>query len=245
MSILINDDLIWIAVPRCASTSIEKNLLNSNSNSNLNCEHIRNYEKIIKKHKKDKKQPIHFHYKVDLLYNKFGYKDTICIKRDWFERWMSSLLHLYYTIRADGFTPIIDFEDIDNDFIYNVFDIEFVTDLYSFDDERQMVCYSKLIKESFDIVKEKSIKYKGVVMLLSQNYWTDNEKCTYEFELKEIDKFEKFIEDRYNIEFKLKKLNSDTKLKSNIVGDDKLKKYLWGLFESQYVKKSISQKSII
>ena len=45
MSLLINNDLIWISVPKCASVSIETALIDSEIDIRLLPDHRYNYEK--------------------------------------------------------------------------------------------------------------------------------------------------------------------------------------------------------
>ena len=66
MSLCINNDLIWIAIPKNASVSIEHALLNSN----LNIQTYHNY--------KDNSD-IHGHLVLNDLYSYFGVKEKVCL----------------------------------------------------------------------------------------------------------------------------------------------------------------------
>ena len=231
--ILINNDLIWVSIPRCASASIESKLFNS---SGLTIKYAGDYERILEKSKSDSRYSSHRHSPIDSLYAYFGYYNSICIKRDWLERWKSSLELMFKIVEIDKFTPITNFEDIDNDFIYKNFNIEFSNKLYSGNMEDSLYCYSKFIKEDFDYVKKESVSYTSIHAIRSQNYWKNNKPCTYEFDINEIHKFEKFIEDRYNIEFKLSKTNESEKTNKKIIFDDDLKNWIWKIFEYPLLK---------
>lgn len=233
MSILINNDLIWVSVPRCASLSIETTLL---STSNLIVEYCGDYESITKKNKEDKYLK-HYHYDILELYNYFGFKESVCIKRDWFDRWLSALENVFESISQDNFHPIVEWKDVDNKFIYDVFNMNFSNDLYTINnDEKMLNCYSKFIKEDYKTAYKNSVAFPNVGILRSQNYFKNNTPCTYEFDIFEISKFENFIENKYNVEFKLPALNCSKKIKNNIIIDNNLKNWIWKIFESPYKK---------
>jgi len=220
--ILINNDLIWVSVPRCASFSIEGKLFNSGLNIKYaDDEYVR-----------------HQHKRLDALYSYFGHKESVCITRDWFDRWLSGIRHVWQCILDDGLTSIVNFENIDNDFIYNNFDVEFLKKLYLSEDDI-FECYFKLVKEDINHSTAKKTKlFTSLMMLMNQKYWKCNETCTYEFDITELDKFEKFIENRYNIDFKLEKLNVSEKINNKIVVDEKLKDWVWEIFELTPFKKN-------
>lgn len=231
MSILINKDLLWVSVPRCASVSIEKTLMND---KNIQAEHYFKYDELIIKNKENINIPFHFHAPLSNLYEHFGKKESICITRDWVERWLSSFEHMFICIKRDNFNSIIDWEDVDNNFIYDAFNEEFSNNLYSMSHEGSAACYSKLVKEDIDVILDKSVYYRSMLILCSQKYWKDNEKCTYEFDISEMYKFENFISDRYNMDFKIPHINRGSGIKSKIIIDDKLKNHLWNIFEKPY-----------
>ena len=60
MSLLINNDLIWVSIPKCASISIETALLNSN----LNITKFSEYEEKIVMSLKNSKEVNHMNCKL-------------------------------------------------------------------------------------------------------------------------------------------------------------------------------------
>lgn len=236
MSICINNELIWLSIPRCASTSIESALMSSK----LDCKYPHNY----KENYYDK--GLHLHLEVERLYGFFGRKETICINRDWFDRWVGSLEYMWNSMEGDGLDPVIKWEDIDNNWIYNNFTKEYINSIYSLDRRLQINSPQELFdiknKYSFYFCNIKThpqsnfFFYPGV--LLSQNTWKQNKKCTYEFDFKELNKFEEFIQNRYGIEFKLEKLNSYDKIPNKIIKDDTLKNWVWENFEKRFIKQN-------
>lgn len=227
MCICINNDLIWVSIPRCASTSIEKALLQSK----LNLKHYaygtqRNYKK-------------HTHIKLSYLYQKFGIKETVCIKRDYFERWLSGLRHIWVMYDELNIPLKIPFEKINNDFIYQTFTDHYIQEIYSMGKNYPLVRlhtgYSLVDKTKLKNIKIPNGFFPENV-LRSQLYETDGKKCTYEFDINEIEKFENFIKNKYNTDFKLEKINTSNYIPNQIIIDDKLKNWVWDKFEKPFIK---------
>ncbi len=220
MSILIKNDLIWVAIPKCASMSVEDALLNSKLD-------------IVRHPYAIKSEPLHTHIGVNKLKEHFGQKQTICIKRNWFEKWMSALQFCFETIiLKDGNLPIKEWKDIDNKFVYETFTDEFMNLLYSEKTDSLNECYSRLTKNGN--INEKN----RLSALFSQNYWKQDNKCDYEFDIKEMNTFVDFIEDRYGERLIVNKINENPKTKSKLVINQELKDFVWQKFEKRFSKKN-------
>lgn len=220
MSILIKNELIWVSIPKCASMSIEDAILNSNLE-------IKRHSYAIKS------DPLHTHIGVNKLKEEFGNKETVCIKRDWFEKWLSALQFCFETIIVkDGNIPIIEWKDIDNQFVYNTFTNDFVNLLYSEEKNSLNEAYSKLIKNK-QVNEENRLS-----ALFSQNYWKEDNKCDYEFDIRDIDKFIYFIEEKFGDRLIINKLNENSKTKSKLIINDELKSFVWERFEKRFNKKN-------
>jgi hypothetical protein len=232
MGLLINDELIWISIPRCASVSIENALMNSNL--------------TIKQTSIDSDNPgTHMHFKKSQLYREFGIHKTVCIKRDWFDKWLSGLYQLFYQINLSNiYTTIIPWENIDNDFIYKTFDIDFTSSLYVENVKNWDKIFLKLIKESsLKFKKHDSIgPTKGAPGILSallpQNHFKENTEADYEFHISELDKFSDFIYERFGEKLDIKKLNERKQIPNKIIIDDKLKQWVWDKFEKRFEKRN-------
>jgi hypothetical protein len=233
MGLLINNELIWISIPRCASVSIENALLNSNlniqqMNMDMNFKHA------------------HIHFQKSVLYRRFGIHKTICIKRDWFDRWFSGLYQLFYWLDTTKiYTPIIKWENIDNDFIYNTFDTDFINTIYKNHTENWDTALLRIIKEK--TLKEKVYDSKGNAMpdiigilsvIVSENYFKENTSADYEFDICELDKFSDFIYERFGERLNIEKLNESKKIPNKMVIDDKLKQWVWDKFEKPFEKRN-------
>jgi hypothetical protein len=226
MSLLINNDLIWISVPKCASVSIETALIDSEIDIRLLPDHRYNYEK----------KNLHSHIRKDVMFNEFGIHPTICITRDWFDKWMSGLEFIWVSILSKNLTPIINWNELDNNFIYKTFDIDFSKQLHQMEFIQPIEIFKKLINNQ--IVEVDPVVSDVLVVLLSQNYWKGNQPCTYEFNIKELHKFEEFIQKRYEVSFNLEHLNSIPKIKNKIVINNELKNHLWNVFEKPFEKRN-------
>jgi benzoyl-CoA reductase/2-hydroxyglutaryl-CoA dehydratase subunit BcrC/BadD/HgdB len=77
-----------------------------------------------------------------------------------------------------------------------------------------------------------------MITLVSPNFFKSNRKCTYEFDIKEIDKFVDFIEDRFGEKLQLDTLNASPKRPNKIIVNDKLKSFVWEKFEKRFEKRN-------
>jgi hypothetical protein len=232
MGLLLNNELIWVSVPKCASVSIEDAFLNSNLS----------FKKL---YRDTIITDIHTHHPVSRLYDEFGIYPTVCIKRDWFNRWLSGLEHIFNWIpKTKQYTPIQNWENVDNKWIYDTFDTKFSNELYSdnFNNNGWMHLFSKFIKEKDILENEKdygkTLIVRFLCVLMSQNYWKLNKKCDYEFDISEMNKFSDFIYERFGERLDIQKLNEGTKSNNKIVVDTELKNWIWDKFEKPFEKRN-------
>jgi hypothetical protein len=223
MAYLINDNLIWISTPKCASFSIEAALLNSNLK--------------LKKYSEHFSRGLHIHPPLNSCLDQFGIKESVCITRDWFARWLSSLNFIWDMIElSTEYTPICKWEDLNNEVIYNIFNEEFVNKLHSENDDNYLECYLKLLKNNTELVPKEI--YGTIATIVSERFWKSNQKCTYEFDIKELDKFTKFIENRFGEKLQLDIINSSTKRPNKIIVNEELKSFVWEKFEKRFEKRN-------
>jgi hypothetical protein len=233
MSYLINDELIWICTPKCASVSIEMAL----KNSNLKIEPFVDSEE-------------HSHISIIESFNKFGKKETICITRNWFSKWLSALNQIWKQseLIPIEYRPTVKWKDVDNNFIYETFDDEFINDLHNINEENIINCYGKLMKKDLssfllddkEIFEIRNMHGMGVVLtLISNRFWSAGKKCTYEFDINEIDKFTNFIEDRFGERLIIDTYNKSSGIPSKIIINDELKQWVWDKFEKRFEKRNV------
>ena len=79
--------------------------------------------------------------------------------------------------------------------------------------------------------------------MTSQQFWKNNEKCTYEFSINELYKVEEFFYEKYkenvnipHIDPNYKFRNDDENKKNKIIIDNELKNWYWELFEKRFEK---------
>jgi len=199
MSLIINNDLIWISVPKCASLSIEKALIDSELDIKLHPEYRYIYEKMKR----------HGALRKDVMFTEFGIHPTVCITRNWVDKWMSGLEFIWISILSSNLTPIINWNEIDNKFIYKTFDIHFSKHLHQSEFKAPIEIFKRLITNP--IVEIEPVASNVLVTLLSQNYWKDNN---------------------------IPHLNTTPKIKNKIEINDELKNYLWNVFEKPFQKRN-------
>jgi hypothetical protein len=244
MSLLINNELIWVSIPKNASFSIEESLLNSG----LNIKYSSSFYELKNFYASNNilRQP-HPHVNVQKLKKEFGNKETFCIKREFSDRFISSIKFLWIKIiNTNKHTPIIPISEINNEFLYLTFDLETINKLYDTSNDRNkhwFDVYSKLVKEKLDFNNTRNNIYESICTLLSQNFYTNAIKCTYEFDILNLNEYVKFMCEKFNVNIKINKLNTNSnKYKCKIINDDKFKNWLYDNFEKKF---DINNKNII
>lgn len=227
MSLLINDDLIWISIPRNASNSIERALYSSE----LEIKHF-NEKYRYSKLKPGDREFVHEHFRLNFLKKRWKDKKTICIRRNWFERWVSGLEHLFVAINKLNLTPIIPYSEIDNKFIYDL--IQKLNYVLSSHPNAEALEY--FVKEPIKQIYGRDT-ISAINLLYPQEWWTDYCVCDYEFNVEEIWKFENFLFNLYGKKIKIGNFNKSKKLKNKVVYDNQLKKALYELLHKNYIKK--------
>ena len=182
------------------------------------------------------KMSVHYHTPLNECLLTWGNKESICVIRDWVSKWLSALNFIWDKIEIyTEYTPIRKWEDIDNEFLYKIIDTNFVNNLHLINGDGYKSCFFKLVKENYDPLKE--IPHI-MTSLISQKFYQSNKKCTYEFDIKEIDKFVDFIENRFGERLIIKNTNQSTKRANKIIINDELKSFIWENFEKRFEKRN-------
>jgi hypothetical protein len=244
MSLLINDKLIWVSIPKNASYSIEESLINSN----LKINHSSVFYSIKKINESIGSDRIpHPHVELEKLKVEFGNKETFCIKREIGDRFKASIEFIFSTIiNENKHTPIIPISEIDNNFIYSFFNLENINNLFDTSLQQQkswFQTYNKLIKEDLKFSDVYYDTYQNLGTLLPQNFFTNSKKCTYEFDISNLDEYVLFMKDKFNVNIKVKKINRSTnKNESNIENNTEFKNWVFDNFEKRF---EVNNKKII
>jgi len=230
MSYLINDELIWIITPKCASYSIENALKKSKLK-------IESY--LPPSYLKTEK---HVHVSVNESFERFGKKETVFINRNWVSKWISALGFVWQMIdeKFKNYDPIIKWEDVDNDFIYKTFDTDFINYLNT--SIMQGDSYRKLLKNNNSSPTTSDLEdaeMQGMMStFISNKYYTSNQKCTYEFDISELDKFVELIENKFGEKLVIHHQNKSTLGPNKMIIDEKFKQWIWDNFEKRYEKEN-------
>jgi hypothetical protein len=179
--ILIENELTFVSIPKCASISVH----NALENSNLKIEptfdqklSIDNHESVsgdklippdfinnsFKMIDQNKRVKLHMHLTISEIYTYLNSKvDTITIKRDYCKRFISSFYYIFdwwiKKVYNLNFKP----SEITNDFIYKYFDDNAVAII------KQMIAHKKTN------LYDKDIK-KLLILPLIENYTTNHNK---------------------------------------------------------------------
>lgn len=233
MSILVNNDLIWVAIPKCASISVAHALKDSSLHTER-YKFIQNFSRSL-----SNQFTVNNHIRKKELVEYFGSKKTFCIKRDWFERWLSCLSQLWFVFESTRIKPNIAIEELNNDFIYSVFNEESIDILYNLDDKKLFDNFlKKIIKNPENLDSSQYFFIRSALFTFrSQNFFTENEKCDFEFDIKKLYLLEDFILNRYGVKIKISHENASHKKPANLILDQKLKDHMWNIIESPFVKK--------
>jgi len=225
---LIENDLFFVGVPKTATYSVEAAIVESGLSFK------RCGEDIYKTARKYDNDNLHIHMTLSEMIDRFGYKESFCIERDIIERWLSGFKHIILNFESET-KLTIPVEEISNDLIYNVFTLENVNKLYSGSHEELAYLASFFIEDP-----EQAINPGVLKVLCSSRYWKGGRKCSYEFDINNLQSLEKFMSLRFGIKFSIPRLNFIEQTKKdrfvNLVVDNKLKDFIYERFEYPFRK---------
>ena len=274
--ILIENELIFLSVPKNASMSVHYAL----EDSNIQIEptfrgHDMFVDSVFKRDgnftnslKLNHKIKIHMHYTTSEVYSMLNKKlPTIFIKREYSERFVSALNYIFnyriplaypelkkilHNIDNDWLYQNINSDVINNILIYNPADISFLKN--GIDTPEDFVHKSiisslnKFLKRKIEIGRPSSStnsfpenKYINFKMLDSQEIYKSGYTPKYIFDIKELDKLEKLMYEKYGKILEIKKTNNmiQENIKTNFIHDTKLKNWVWDNFEKHHFIKKI------
>jgi hypothetical protein len=237
---LLQNDLVLLNIPRCASYSTENSIIHSD----LNYKYVSTIDKRVVSYSSTNiddfyKNTIHLphgHFRLNDCYSLFGRKQAISITRDYFDKFLSSLSFFYELINYQN--DILDVNIVDIQFIKKRFNLNFV---YLIENEPNEL--KTLLINLFGIDDTNlNIKLsKALLIFNSIKWWQSNEIIKYEFDINEMDKFKCFIENRYDTSITIPHENKSNKNTTfpNLIINDTLKSYIWKTFEKKYHTKTI------
>jgi hypothetical protein len=220
---LINNDFVYLPIPKNASTSIMYSLLQwrikfDSGNEEINKQMIEEISKT---------EFTHYHTTYDYLINKFPNKKAVGIRRPSVDRFFSSLKYMIQECRRNNVELKYNFEKLKESEVIEIFTKIFYDLPYSKDRpivfENELKQYNNQIN---NIIKENittdysNFDYNLVNNFHSQYYWGLN-KCDTIIDMSELHKFTDMIK---NIKpnFNLIKMNDTDDMKLNIERSDKI-----------------------
>lgn len=267
--ILIENELTFVAIPKCASVSIHNALEASNFDikptfyQDVNVDIFHGKFKpptigITEFYNENKRVKIHTHQTISSIYNYLNFMpETFVIKRDYCKRFISCFNYIFNFWIAPHYE--LDYKDgeITNDFIYKYFNDDVLSLIKQLVGEHKTYDYDLILKEKIvkplienyslnknkkEIINNKLYDntYINFKIFNSQELWKSGYIPTYEFHIHELNKLENFLKERYNKKITIGKDNStDFKSKINIVENQKLRDWVWNKFEKHYFTKKI------
>lgn len=264
---LIENDIAFISIPKCASISVHwafeksdvkieptfKDDANDYFGNGYVMPIISGYGYPYKKIK------THRHQSISEVYTYLNNKvDTITIKRDYCKRFLSSFYYLFgHWIKQTYKLNYIP-NAITNDFIYEYFTDEIIDCIKSMIQNDKNFEFDKKIKSKLivPLIEKYSMNYnkKSITKVMlqdniyinyrvfdSQESWKSGYKPTYEFDINELFKFEKFIENKYDKQIKIGKENQINYQypQMDVKEDQKLRDWIWNKFEKSYFTKKL------
>lgn len=219
--IILDNSLIYVATPKTATTSVRRALIESGI--------------PYTEFHPTGTENMHYHVPLSQMIDKWGVKESFCIEREWFERWVSGINYVFVSYLRNPelqckFTP----EDISNEFIYSSFTDKFINDIYSSEEDIFRKCQKKFISNPEELKHPSRIK-----VLCSSSYWKSGKKCTYEFGMNQITELESFIHNKFGVKVNIPKLNvTEQSIEfPNLIINEELKDFAYNRFEKKYTKK--------
>lgn len=220
--ILLDNNLLYVATPKTATQSVKSAIIDANIP----------FQEFLTKLKPTEK---HYHVPLSQMFDKWGVKESFSVERDWFARWLSGFTYLFAGyLNFPHLHAKFTLEEVTNDFIYKHFDSNFINSIYSPDENEFTSVQERFIYNTEDLEHPSRVK-----VLCSPNYWKSGRRCTYEFNINELDKLEDFLSDRYKVKIFIPKFNvTEGHIRfPNLVINEELRSFVHDKFEKGFISK--------
>ena len=148
---------------------------------------------------------------------------------------------IWDVLEKNSLEPLYKWEDLTNEHIYKIFNTDFMNYLNIGNKDGYQECFMKFTRKKKEEVLEIHDIQRIIEIpctLISEKYWKNNQQCTYEFDIKDLNKFVSFIEDRFGERLIIERENESTKKPNKLIINDELKSFVWEKFEKTYEKRN-------
>jgi len=245
---LIDNKFIYLSLPRCASTAFHYSCIVNNLDIQTNNGEWEIANSTIDFNTVDKLDIMnhiyHGHESIDKLRIKFGDQHpVIAVKRERHERFYSLYKHILFDFQRLGFVQFFETFSkltLDELFFFTKEDLvskkqrwdrtcDFLRDLNLLDEKIDISVTSKFKKSEEDYFKTNTKGYAVNmvdILITPLSHWTNNDPNIIWFDIKEMDKLEKWVSNTLNKPFQIHSLNSSKHMECDIVFDDNfIKRY--------------------
>lgn len=221
---LIENKFIYINLPRCASTSFHISCLKYGLDIKHSYDfiHLPNPTKLSPETDNELIADglVHSHERLMDLRKKFGSEiPVISVKRDPYERYISLWKHIIDELHRIGETEISEiFKNLTTDEVLSY------TELDISSNDRKFEFIKKFLKKNKVKTKTPYVTIFLHILMSPTSYFHHHDKSIIWFDIKELDKLEKWVSEILNMDFKLEKVNSSQHFECLITNDDYFKK---------------------
>jgi hypothetical protein len=228
---LINNDLVFLPIPKNASTSIVYSVMKWGIDVDFGSVHMN--KTMLSQLNKDS-EFWHPHYTVDFLKKNFPNKEIIAIKRDSTDRFISALRYMIKRCKLEGVDLKYDFENLSEDDIIQIFTKMFV-ELNNCD---LLVDFTNLEKIIVKYISNDYVKFNKMYLLnfTSQYFW-GLEDCDRIIDIENLNEFELRIK-QIKKSFNLIKSNASDKVNLKIKKTEKLSIFVNNSIDYKWLNKT-------
>lgn len=241
---LVEDKFIYVSLPRCASTSFYITCLRNNLNTKfLNQLEYDNYKDRIDLNLDNEVLAdfiVHSHERLTDLTSKFGNNyDVIAVKRNRYERFISSWKHLIdlvdmqYPPKLTKILKELSEDDIlfykSEDLVSNNSQIDLI---YKFAERNKFI----------DYVDDYLITMFGII-IKPTSWWYNHDPKVIWFDFEKLNELEDWVSLKIGKPFKLEKSNGSSHFECNLILNDSFKKRYESIYDFYDLPKQ--QKTLI
>ena len=225
---LINNDFVFLPIPKNASTSIVYSVMKWGIDVDFGSSHL---NKIMLNEFVSNNEFLHPHYSIDFFKDKFPNKKIIGIKRNSTDRFISALKYMIIRCKVENVNLKYDFENLFEDDVIQIFTNIF-TELNEHNDIPQNL--ENIIKK---YLSNDYLKFNKMYLLnfTSQYFWGLND-CDIIIDIENLNEFESHIK-KFKSAFNLIKSNRSDTVNLKIKKTEKLNIFVNNVIDLKWINK--------